>query len=1058
MRTSARVYASVALLAALPTTALATVLVQATVPASVAAGSTVLISCYAEGRNASGMFGPETMQYVDVSVVTVPAGGATGTLAQTQIPGPATNATGTACKANASVPTGCNFIQGSVSWTVPPDVATFTATCTVTYKGGFSGNTILTASGSTTFTTTAAAELPPTVSPVNGPTHVLIGAVASFDVTASDPNAAQQPLAYEWRASGGAIAPDPANPASAIWTAPATPGSYSVTVKVSRGALFTESTKAVSAVLAEYQAGLPVSLRTPGRIAGGDRGALYVVDPGSGANGQIALLTPRGETLGLASMPEPPLAATYGAGFLWVTTSAGNVLKVNAASGKVAGKVPLEGGRFSSPIGISYEPTRMQLWVADAAESRVRVIGLDGRTVRVVAAAAGAPLRRPIDVAFDSASGRAWVLSGDAKKTIALDPGEPVAVTRFLHAYDLDGNYVASYGSRDAEITRAGGIAVGADGRVYVSDAFQGEVVVFGPTGTRIASVGEFGAGAGQLKNPMGLGFMVNGDLAITSTTLGRVDRFGNGASLPTCAGDADCDGLPDQWERDHGLNPNWAGDALLDLDGDGLSNLEEYALGTDPRNRDTDGDGYGDGDEVLAGFDPRNPNDHRPTLAAYAPASAPPGLVKLSAVASGVGTCAVSWRQAGGPAVSLRSAESANASFIARTAAAYEFDASAVCGTLASLPARVRVEVTNVPPIADAGRIVVTWPGGPIKVGASFSSDANADRLTFAWDQSLGPATSFLASGSWLSAHPRGPGYYAYQLTATDPRGASGVAEVPVLVLAGPVATAVATSYPADPAAGTLVFLDATASVLEGGAATFAWSQVGGPAASLAGADQPVASFQPAAAGRYVFEVSIETDGVRSPPARAEVFVAGPGGLPSVTASASASVVAVNTPVSLEATGSRGGLGYRWAQVSGPAAGLTDSTSAAATAVPFAPGFYVFEATAGDGAAVSRPARVAFEARVGGKAIPVARAAVPGLEPVVGQLVFLDGRGSAGAVNYRWTQVEGPWVVLSNHAAVSTFRAHVAGRYVFELEVDDGAIRSAPARVEVNVSEQGVQ
>jgi hypothetical protein len=71
---------------------------------------------------------------------------------------------------------------------------------------------------------------------------------------------------------------------------------------------------------------------------------------------------------------------------------------------------------------------------------------------------------------------------------------------------------------------------------------------------------------------------------------------------------------------------------------------------------------------------------------------------------------------------------------------------------------------------------------------------------------------------------------------------------------------------------------------------------------------------------------------------------------------------------------------------------------------------------------------------------------------------VFLDGRQSTGAVNYRWTQVEGPWVTLSDQAAVATFRAHAAGRYVFELEVDDGAIRSAPARVEVNVSEQGVQ
>ena len=36
-----------------------------------------------------------------------------------------------------------------------------------------------------------------------------------------------------------------------------------------------------------------------------------------------------------------------------------------------------------------------------------------------------------------------------------------------------------------------------------------------------------------------------------------------------------------------------------MDSDGDGLTDDEERALGTDPHNPDTDGDGIGDGDEV---------------------------------------------------------------------------------------------------------------------------------------------------------------------------------------------------------------------------------------------------------------------------------------------------------------------------------------------------------------------------------------------------------------------------------------------------------------------------
>src|SRR5262249_30842958 len=55
---------------------------------------------------------------------------------------------------------------------------------------------------------------------------------------------------------------------------------------------------------------------------------------------------------------------------------------------------------------------------------------------------------------------------------------------------------------------------------------------------------------------------------------------------------DNDSDGLPDDWEIAHGLNANDPLDSKQDSDNDGLTNLLEYANGTDPHNRDTDGDG----------------------------------------------------------------------------------------------------------------------------------------------------------------------------------------------------------------------------------------------------------------------------------------------------------------------------------------------------------------------------------------------------------------------------------------------------------------------------------
>jgi hypothetical protein len=68
---------------------------------------------------------------------------------------------------------------------------------------------------------------------------------------------------------------------------------------------------------------------------------------------------------------------------------------------------------------------------------------------------------------------------------------------------------------------------------------------------------------------------------------------------------DSDRDGMPDEWEIAHGLDPNIPTDANLDPDNDELTNLYEYQNGTNPHNPDTDNDGMPDGWEVTYGLNP---------------------------------------------------------------------------------------------------------------------------------------------------------------------------------------------------------------------------------------------------------------------------------------------------------------------------------------------------------------------------------------------------------------------------------------------------------------------
>ncbi|MCA8837409.1 MAG: hypothetical protein K8963_06120, partial [Proteobacteria bacterium] len=68
--------------------------------------------------------------------------------------------------------------------------------------------------------------------------------------------------------------------------------------------------------------------------------------------------------------------------------------------------------------------------------------------------------------------------------------------------------------------------------------------------------------------------------------------------------GDSDGDGLDDSYELANGLDPSDPADAMEDQDGDGLSALKEFQVGTNPLSSDTDGDDLTDDEELSAGVD----------------------------------------------------------------------------------------------------------------------------------------------------------------------------------------------------------------------------------------------------------------------------------------------------------------------------------------------------------------------------------------------------------------------------------------------------------------------
>jgi len=892
--------------------------------------------------------------------------------------------------------------------------------------------TATSAYGTSTKFQTASAGIAPSI--ITGfsapPAVVLVGSSNAVSVDVSDPTAT-----FAWTATAGSFTD--ASAGATTWIAPATQGTYTLTVTAASATGSASASAVVTTELSLYQGGLTTPVRYPRRVAKTPEGDLLAVDD----LGALVLMTKSGGQRG--SIPSlTATAVTVGGGSAFVATRERGILRFVPSTGRLQGSIPW---RYSSSItGLAWDGARQLLWVSAYEAKRVIAFRLDGTRVREISTAEGRALRSPADVELDVANDLLWVAEKDG------------LTGNRLHAYAAaDGTWVRSMvtaGTGLGQVVEVGGITLDPAGRVFVSDTFGGKVQVMTSTGAAVGTIGSKGDVDGYLLQPRGLAFMANGDLAIANSWFNRIDRFGTGAALPSCEGDADCDGLSDAWEAAN-FGASAMGDpsnGLLDPDGDGLNNAEEYALGSNPNAADSDGDGYSDRDEVVAGYDPLDGSDHEPSIAAGDLGQVPPGIVRLSATPSEAAACVARWRQVAGPRVRLRNADTYTPSFVAREAAIYRFEVGAVCGTATSASAAAQVEVVNVAPIADAGRTVTTAPGRSVSLNAAFSGDANGDALTYSWTQRLGPATTVASRGSALVVRPQREGYYEYAVTARDRTGASDTRVVGVVVADAALPTAIVSDSILTVAAGGSVTLDASASLP--GDANVVWRLAepdGGVVATTA-----TASVTIPAPGRYVFEAVAEKGEIRSPPARV-VVLAGQGGvLPTAVASAPETGV-VTGELALDGGASVGGVGsltYAWRQLAGPAAGLAHADAAMATAVPFAAGVYVFELTVTDeSGAVSAPATVRIDVESPARGLPVAAATGPAAA-AVGELVVLSGQDSVSAARFRWSQVAGPWVAIDCTSVAPVFVPTSPGTYVFELVVDDGQVRSAPATVAVVV------
>jgi gliding motility-associated-like protein len=331
----------------------------------------------------------------------------------------------------------------------------------------------------------------------------------------------------------------------------------------------------------------------------------------------------------------------------------------------------------------------------------------------------------------------------------------------------------------------------------------------------------------------------------------------------------------------------------------------------------------------------------------------------------------------------------------------------------------------------------------------------------SYAWTKLSGPAVTLANSSTPnLSLSSMVVGVYTFRLTATNSGGQSAFDDVKVTLLGSnqnPVANAGTDKILTLPTSS--LNLVGSGSDPDGSIASYLWTKVSGPAATLAGTTTASLSLSSLVQGTYVFRLTV-TDNV------------------GATASDDVNVtVAVNQPPTAETGGNKtiflptnsvnlNGWGsdvdgwvvtFLWEKVSGPAATLTNSNTQSLTLSNLVAGTYVVRLTATDnnGASGSQQATVTV---IGSNQSPTANAGTNIAITLPTNSTNITGSGSDpdGSITaYSWTQVSGPNTATLTNASLPTVSVSnlIQGIYTFRLTVTDNNAATGFANVNVTVN-----
>jgi DNA-binding beta-propeller fold protein YncE len=172
-------------------------------------------------------------------------------------------------------------------------------------------------------------------------------------------------------------------------------------------------------------------------------------------------------------------------------TEGDRVVRIFSAGGAQVGVLPPPESALVTgfvPVYLALHPTTGEVWVTDRPTGSLHVYDRDGAYLRQFRPTEAEGGWQPVGVTFDPA-GNLYVTDLSRSQRVLK--------------YDPQGVLLLTLGA-DQGLAFPNGVAVDADGRIYVTDSNNGRLLVFAPDGELLGRVAR-GAGAGNLGLPRGI-------------------------------------------------------------------------------------------------------------------------------------------------------------------------------------------------------------------------------------------------------------------------------------------------------------------------------------------------------------------------------------------------------------------------------------------------------------------------------------------------------------------------------------------------------------------------